>query len=162
MDVNTLLAGLDFTRSRLWGILDPIEKERTGFREGPATGGPAPGRAHIAWQAMHCAATHDRYLNVGLKGGKVTDEALVAAYAGGSTPSDDNIPDLSAIRSALEVNYRPFRDHVAGLTQADFDRMMPSGRTIGQSILLMSWHEAHHQGQIHLTWNMYKEKFGVK
>jgi uncharacterized damage-inducible protein DinB len=28
---------------------------------------------------------------------------------------------------------------------------MPSGRTIGESIILMAWHEAHHQGQIHLT-----------
>src|SRR3978361_498059 len=101
MDRDTLLAALDFSRARLLGTLDGIEKSG----QDPAkvlAWRPGPGRAHIAWQAMHCAATHDRYLNVGLKGGKVTDEALVAAYAGGSTPSDTNIPDFATIRSELE------------------------------------------------------------
>ncbi|HET6247164.1 MAG TPA: DinB family protein [Tepidisphaeraceae bacterium] len=160
MDVTTLLAGMDFSRTRLLGILETIEKSGQDANKVLAWR-PAPGRAHIAWQAMHCAATHDRYLNVGLLGKKPSDEALVAGYAGGSTPSDENIPDMAAIRSALEAQYRPFRDHVAGLTQADFDRMMPSGRTVGQSILLLTWHEAHHQGQIHLTWNMYKAAHGI-
>jgi hypothetical protein len=160
MDVTTLLAGMDFSRTRLLGILETIEKSGQDPKKVLAWR-PAPGRAHIAWQAMHCAATHDRYLNVGLKGGKPSNEALVAAYAGGTTPSDENIPDLPAIRAALEAQYRPFRDHVAGLTQVDFDRIMPSGRTVGQSVLLLTWHEAHHQGQIHLTWNMYKAAHGI-
>jgi uncharacterized damage-inducible protein DinB len=160
MDVTTLLAGLDFSRTRLLAILDTIEKSGQEPDKVLAWR-PGPGRAHIAWQAMHCAATHDRYLNVGVKGGKPTDEALVAAYAGGSTPSDDNIPDLKKIRAALEVHYRAFRDFVVGLTQADFDRMLPSNRTIGQSVILLTWHEAHHQGQIHLTWNMYKQAHGI-
>ena len=56
---------------------------------------PGPGRAHIGWQAMHCAATHDRYLNVGLRGGQPRDAALVANFAGGSTPSDQKVPDLA-------------------------------------------------------------------
>ena len=160
MDITTLLAGLDFSRSRLLAILDTIEKSGQDSAKVLAWR-PAPGRAHIAWQAMHCAATHDRYLNVGLKGGKPRDEARCAAYAGGSTPSDENVPDLAAIRSALEGNYRPFRDYVAAIDPAELGRKMPSGRTIGESILLMAWHEAHHQGQIHLTWNLYKQAHGI-
>jgi uncharacterized damage-inducible protein DinB len=160
MDRETLIAGLDFSRSRLLGILETIEKSGQPAAKVLAWR-PGPGRAHIAWQAMHCAATHDKYLNVIIKGGKPRDEALVTQYGGGSTPSDQNIPDLATIRTALEAPYRAFRDYVAAITPDDLGRKMPSGRTIGETIILFTWHEAHHQGQIHLTWNLYKQAHGV-
>ncbi|HWE02484.1 MAG TPA: DinB family protein [Tepidisphaeraceae bacterium] len=160
MDLNTLLAGLDFSRSRLLGLLETIEKSGQDLA-GVLAWRPGPGRAHIAWQAMHCAATHDRYLNVGLKGGAVNDQALVAAYAGGSTPSDTNVPSLADIRSTLETTYGVFRNYVAALPASELSRMMASKRTVEESLLLMAWHEAHHQGQIHLTWNLYKQAHGV-
>src|SRR5437868_2984392 len=104
MDTSTLIFTLDFARNRLLGTLDMIEKtarERghditkvLGWR-------PGPGRAHIGWQAMHCAATHDKYLNVALLGKAPKDEALVKNFGGGSTPSDENVPALAAIRDAL-------------------------------------------------------------
>ena len=34
-------------------------------------------------------------------------------------------------------------------------------RTVTEAILLMAWHEAHHQGQIHLTWNLFKAAAGA-
>src|SRR5947207_3374136 len=115
MDRQTLLAGLDFARTRLLNILTAIEQAMPN----PAAAlswRPAPGRAHIAWQAMHCAATHDKYLNVNVLAGKPRDEALVAAYAGGSTPSDQNIPALPTIRATLETHFKNFRDYVAAAT----------------------------------------------
>ena len=155
MDRDTLLAGLDFSRQRLLNTLETIEKSGESVPTVLAWR-PAPGRAHIAWQAMHCAATHDKYLNVILRGGKPHDEQLVANFGGGSTPGDENIPDLPQIRAALESSFGPFRNYVAGLTPEDMGRKLPNGRTIGESVVLFIWHEAHHQGQIHLTWNMYK------
>lgn len=160
MDPTTLIAALDFARGRLIGILDAIEKSGQPVDKVLAWR-PGPGRAHIGWQAMHCAATHDRYFNVHVRGGKPQDEALVAAYGGGSTPADVNIPDLPAIRAALEAHYKPFREFVAGLSGDEFARKLPNGRTVGESVLLLAWHEAHHQGQIHLTWNLYKQAHGV-
>jgi hypothetical protein len=160
MDPQTLVAALDFNRSRLLGILTTIEKSGQDPQKVLAWR-PAPGRAHIAWQAIHCAATHDKYLNVTVKGGKPTDEALVANFGGGSTPSDTNVPDLAAIRSALESHYANFRSYVAGISADELVRKLPNGRTVGESILLLTWHEAHHQGQIHLTWNLFKQAHGV-
>jgi uncharacterized damage-inducible protein DinB len=151
---------MDFARTRLLGILDTIEKSGQDAAKVLAWR-PGPGRAHIAWQAMHCAATHDKYLNVNLRGGKAADEKLVTAYGGGSTPSDADVPSLAAIRAALEPHFRAFRDYIATLGPADYEKKMPSGRTIGETIVLFIWHEAHHQGQIHLTWNLYKEAHGV-
>ena len=160
MDRDTLLAGMDFARARLLGTLDAIEKSGRDPADVLAWR-PGPGRAHIGWQAMHCAATHDKYVNVNLKGGKPVDEALVAAYGGGSTPSDQAVPTLPAIRAVMENQYRAFREYVSGLGPDDYGRKMPNGRTVGESVLLLTWHEAHHQGQIHLTWNLYKAANGL-
>jgi uncharacterized damage-inducible protein DinB len=113
---------------------------------------------------MHCAATHDKYLNVIVRGqASPADPAVVAAFGGGSTPSDDNVPTLPAIRQALEANLRAFREYVGTLSAADMGREVGPAdrrRTIGESLMLLAWHEAHHQGQIHLTWNLYKAAHG--
>ncbi|MDP9175020.1 MAG: DinB family protein [Planctomycetota bacterium] len=164
MDKDTLIAGLEFSRGRLLGILDTIE---TSGQDVPTVLAwrPGPGRAHIGWQAMHCAATHDRYLNMGLLQQLVKDEKLVADFAGGSKPSDTNVPSLALIREKLALYYEPFKAYVAAQNADSFQRLMgaPGGkqRTMGESILLITWHEAHHQGQIHLTWNLYKGAHGM-
>jgi hypothetical protein len=160
MDRATLAAGMDFSRTRLLNILSTIERSGQDLIKVLAWR-PGPGRAHIGWQAMHCAATHDKYLNVVLKGGKPRDEALVANFGGGSTPSDQNIPDLTTILSTLETTYPPFREYVLNASPEEMERKLPSGRTLAESVLLFTWHEAHHQGQIHLTWNLYKQAHGV-
>ena len=160
MDRNTLLASFDFGRARLLGTLDTIEKSGQDLPRVLAWR-PGPGRAHIGWQAMHCAATLDKYLNLQFKGQPPTDPALVANFASGSTPSDTNVPDLTTIRSTLQAHLAGFRDYILHLGPDDFDRKLPNGRGVGESIVLLTWHEAHHQGQIHLTWNLYKQAHGV-
>jgi hypothetical protein len=164
MDKDTLIAGLEFSRMRLLAVLETIEK--SGQDAGKVLAWrPGPGRAHIGWQAMHCAATHDRYLNVGVLQGKVKDEALVANYAGGTTPSDSNIPTLATIREKLVATYEPFKKYVSEQTPESLAKQIPApgGKTrgVGEAIVLLTWHEAHHQGQIHLTWNMYKAAHGI-
>ncbi len=165
MDIKTLLAAIDFGRARLLGSLTAIEKSGVDTADA-ITWRPGPARAHIAWQAMHCAATHDSYLNVRILGKTPTDPQLVSAYGGGSTPSDQNIPDLATIRQTLEKHLGAFRDFVASATPEqlavvnDFPNNVK--RSVAESIILLTWHETHHQGQIHLTWNCYKAAHGVK
>ena len=158
MDRDTLIAMADWNRQRLLGTLETIEK--SGQDVGKVLGWrPGPGRAHIGWQAMHCAASHDKYLNLFLKGlATPADPALVTNFSGGSTPSDQLVPTLSAIRQALESTYKAYRDYISALSAADIQRVVgppDRRRTIGESIILLAWHEAHHQGQMHLTWNLY-------
>lgn len=164
MDPQTLIAGLDFTRGRLLAILDTIEKSGQDVAKVLAWR-PGPGRAHIGWQAMHCAATHDRYLNARIKGGQPTDPQLCEHFAGGSTPSDDRVPTLADIRAKLEHHYAAFKSYVRSASPEELVRVQDFGnnvkRSVGESIVLLTWHEAHHQGQIHLTWNCYKATHGV-
>jgi uncharacterized damage-inducible protein DinB len=57
------------------------------------------------------------------------------------------------------------RDHASEASAEELNRIvvMPTGpqRTVAESLLLMAWHEGHHQGQIHLTWNLYKAAHGI-
>src|SRR5947209_18253770 len=114
MDSQTLIAAMDFSRNRLLGTLTTIEKtaaEKNIPVKQILAWRPGPGRAHIAWQAAHCAATHDKYLNVGLLGKPApVDPTLVADFGGGSTPSDEKVPDLARIRRALDSTCTPLRD----------------------------------------------------
>ena len=57
------------------------------------------------------------------------------------------------------------REVVAALLRKDVEpedvRFYGTQRTDGESLIMLAWHEAHHQGQIHLTWNLYKAAHGV-
>ena len=160
-DLKTILSLLDFTRERLIGSLDGIEKSGQNVQQVLAWR-PGVGRAHIAWQAMHCAVTHDKYINVRIKGTEPKDPPLCEAFAGGSTPSDTNVPLLAVIREKLVLNFDAFKTL---LNSADLSKVtdFPNNvkRTTAESAILLAWHEAHHQGQIHLTWNLYKAVHGV-
>ncbi|HEX8341451.1 MAG TPA: DinB family protein [Tepidisphaeraceae bacterium] len=164
MDKQTLLLQIDYTRNRLIGSLGAIESSGADVADALAWR-PGPGRAHIAWQAMHCAATLDKYVNVGLLKGQPADADLVAHYGGGSTPSDTDVPDLMRIRGVLEHQFAAYRKFVEALSPDDLTTIVDfnntTKRSIGESILLLTWHEAHHQGQIHLTWNLYKAARGL-
>lgn len=163
MDPTTIVAAMDFARQRLLTTLDTIEASGQDMAKVLAWR-PGPGRAHIAWQAMHCAASHDRYLNVAVRAGQPRDAALVSGYAGGSTPVDGVQPNLATIRATLARTFEDFRGFAASATPAELSRVVVMGknqRSIAEALMLLTWHEAHHQGQIHLTWNIYKATHGV-
>src|SRR6185436_10186522 len=104
MDIPTLIECMDFARARLTGILGAIEKSGQDVNRVLAWR-PGPGRAHIAWQLMHCAATYQRNVSVNFLGGKMKDESLYKDFGGGSTPSDQNVPGLEKIKQTLESSY---------------------------------------------------------
>ena len=164
MDSQTLVSMLDFAHARVLGSLDAIAASKEPPEE-VLIWRPAKNRAHIAWQALHCAATNDKYLNVNIKGlPQPQTPDLVQRYGGGSVPSDEGQPTLSAIRAALQGSFSPLREYTAGLSPAETERVVGPAdrqRRIGDSIILLAWHYAHHQGQLHLTWNMYRQANGL-
>lgn len=146
---------LDFNRKKTLELLDSIAK-----RPNPAAilgWRPGPGRAHIAWQLMHVAATDDRHLYVRMKGGEPHSADLVRRFAGGSVP-DDDIPSLDAIRTYLTDRRQELLAHLQGLADADLDTK-PNEQApwvYREWFKVLAWHEAHHQGQAHLTLNLYR------
>jgi len=153
--ISDLLIFLDFSRGKTLKLLDDITKRPDhaavlGWR-------PGTGRAHIAWQLMHVAATDDRHLYVRMKAGEAREPELVRRFAGGSVP-DDRIPTVDEIRRYLTDRRRELLDHFRSLKESELTAK-PNDQapwTYLEWIQVLAWHEAHHQGQAHLTFNLYR------
>ncbi len=155
-----LVANYQFNRQRTLGLLEKIEQEPNahevlGWRPGPA-------RAHIAWQLMHIGITEELFASERLapeKAGAFTE--LWPRFRGGSTP-DDDIPAPATIRQVLADS----REHLlATLNDYGDERLKeipPAMAARKMNVLdvlhILNWHEAHHQGQAHITLNLYQAR----
>lgn len=147
---------MDFARKRTMNLIETIAKEPNpekilGWR-------PGPGRAHIAWQLMHLGATDDRHLNIRMNQGEAKETQFVERFAGGSTP-DDEIPSLDTIRQYLTSSREAILNHLMSLDDSKLDSKPHDTAqwVYSEWFQVLAWHEAHHQGQAHLTWNLYKQ-----
>lgn len=122
---------------------------------------PGKGRAHIAWQLMHVAVTEELFATERLIGTTVQFADLVPRFRGGSTP-DDNIPSLDEIVSVLSESRAHLLDTLSKFTDADLEKipvgLTERGWTLRRALQIVAWHEAHHQGQAHITLNLFKNQ----
>lgn len=155
MNKTDLEAMLSLSRRKTLELLNAIETSAApaavlGWR-------PGPGRAHLAWQLMHIAATEDRHLNVRMTGGEPREPDLVQRFAGGSVP-DDDVPPVGLIRSYLSAQRDALLTHLRRLSEDELGSK-PSEQSqwaYGEWFQVLAWHEAHHHGQAHLTYNLYR------
>jgi hypothetical protein len=154
---ETFLKSYEFNRSRTLGLLQKIEEQADpmaalGWR-------PGPGRAHICWQLMHIAVTEDIFASERLapeRRGRYVD--IWPRFRGGSTP-DDVIASPAEIRSALETSRAELRPVLLGFNESQLgwipEALKQRGLTLLDVLHIIGWHEAHHQGQAHLTMNLF-------
>lgn len=155
---EVMIRAFAFNRQRTLGFLKEIEQDANparvlGWR-------PASQRAPIAWQLMHIGVTEEIFATERLapsKPGAFTE--LWPRFRGGSTP-DDLIPSGAEIRRVLDES----REHLLA-TLAQFndshledipEALRQRNLTIRDVLHIISWHEAHHHGQAHITRNLYK------
>lgn len=158
MSVFAVTMGIwDFNRSRTLALLDSIAEEPNpqeilGFR-------PGEDRAHIAWQLMHIGVTEELFATERLLGSTPDFAEDVPRFRGGSTP-DEDIPTLEHIRSVLEQSREHLRSTIANFKESDLsiipETFKERGWTLAQILQVLAWHEPHHQGQAHLTFNLWK------
>ena len=152
---------LEFNRSRTIATLNDIAKQENpllalGWR-------PGPERAHLAWQLMHIGITEELFATERLVPGTTAAYPdLVPRFKGGSTP-DDDIPDVAQIRTVLEESRRHVLATLDKFTDADLTTIFPAfkerGWTFARVLQVLCWHESHHQGQAHITFNLYKAAY---
>lgn len=154
---DVTLGIMEFNRARTLGLLDTIAKEPNpqqilGFR-------PAPGRAHVAWQLMHIGITEELFATERLLGSTPDFSEEVPRFRGGSRP-DDEIPSVDHIRDVLNQSREHLRGTLSGFTPADLsiipETFKERGWTLAQILQVLAWHEPHHQGQAHITYNLWK------
>ena len=157
-EIEVLLDALRLTRSRTLNLLDTLEQapdwdNAIGWR-------PAPQRAHIAWQLMHIAITEDVFATEGLAPAKdPLWKHLWPRFRAGSVP-DDDLPAAGVIRNVLDRSRQHLFSTLSELS-VDLLHEVPNplreqGLTPYGTVLSLAWHEAHHQGQAHLTLNLFR------
>ena len=156
--IEILTESYRFNRSRTLRLLDEIEQ----FDDPPAALGwrPGDGRAHIAWQLMHIGVTEELFATERLLPAKTGSFAeLWPRFRGGSTP-DDDIPSIDVIRQVLADGRQHLLDTLSHFHEDQLDRFEFTLRdhtvTLRDAVNIISWHESHHQGQAHITLNLYK------
>src|SRR5262245_13483049 len=160
--LHTLIAAYQFNRPRTLSLLDKIEAEKEpqkilGWR-------PGPGRAHIAWQLMHIGITEELFATERLVSGtKPAFADLVPRFKGGSTP-DDEIPQAALIRKVLSDSRAHLLETLARFGDKDLGTIPEAFKerklTLVEVLQIIAWHEPHHQGQAHITLNLYKAAHG--
>jgi uncharacterized damage-inducible protein DinB len=122
---------------------------------------PGPGRAHAAWQFMHIAITEELFATERLLGAAASFPEFLDKFRGGSTP-DRDFPTIAIIQEVLSSTREHLIKTVFTLSENDLDQVPAAfaqrGWTIRTALQVLAWHEAHHQGQIHLTLNLLKNK----
>ncbi|HTN77760.1 MAG TPA: DinB family protein [Pirellulaceae bacterium] len=156
--IQHLIGTLEFNRPRTLGLLEKIEQEPDAQRV--LAWRPGPGRAHIGWQLMHIGITEELFATERLKPEKVGQWLeLWPRFRGGSTP-DDNAPTPAEIREVLSGARQHLLETLATFDDSQLGWVAPALAARQLHLLdvlhILGWHEAHHQGQAHITFNLYK------
>jgi uncharacterized damage-inducible protein DinB len=157
--ISVYLQATEFNRTRTLATLDDIAKQPDpkavlGWR-------PGPGRAHIAWQLMHIGITEELFATERLFGRTPAYSELVPRFKGGSTP-DDDIPAVDQIREVLMESRVHLRNAFGTFNDSDLqvipDWFRERGWTLERILQVLVWHEPHHQGQAHISLNLWKAR----
>ena len=155
--IDVMLDVMGLCRTRTLATLDeiamlPDPSAVLGWR-------PGPGRAHIGWQLTHIGITEELTSTERMLGTKPAFPDLVPRFKFGSIP-DDDIPSVELIRQVLHDTRQHVHDCFSQISDDDLDTIPDWYRERGWSIRrilqILSWHEAHHQGQAHITFNLWK------
>ncbi|MBC8351155.1 MAG: DinB family protein [Planctomycetes bacterium] len=159
---NTYQQQFEFNRGRTLGLLDRIEQMPElqavlGWR-------PGPGRAHIGWQLMHIGVTEEIFAVERLATKEGRFQQLWDRFKGGSTP-DDDVPTIAQIRDVLAAGRDALLTTLSEVDEAKLDEIAWEARdgrrlTLRATLQILNWHEAHHQGQAHITLNLYDAAIG--
>lgn len=161
--LENMVKNYAFNRGRTLAFLDEVAKEADP--DALLRWRPGPGRATIGWQIMHIAVTEEIFATERLEPSKPpmwTD--LWPRFRGGSTP-DDDVPSLAQLREVLAGARERLLDTLNGYSEdrlAEIPETLKARNLSVRDVLyIIAWHEAHHQGQAHLTRNLYKAATGV-
>jgi hypothetical protein len=156
--ISIMIESMKFNRARTLATLDEIDKlanpgAALAFRLGP-------GRAHVGWQILHIGITEELFASERLapdRPGKWKE--LWPRFRGGSKP-DDDVPGAALIRQILGESRERLLETLAKYSDDRLGEIPPAlaerKLTFRDVLNILSWHEAHHQGQAHVMLNSYR------
>lgn len=161
--IAVLTEVMKFNRDRTLKTLSTIEAEADP--RAALTYRPGPGRAPLGWQLMHIGITEELFASERLGRPKPPAYAeFFPRFRGGSTP-DDDLPAPELIRKVLNETRERLLATIGEIKEADLSQipdglLKERGWTLRTALDVIAWHEPHHQGQAHITYNLYKAALG--
>jgi hypothetical protein len=154
--LHSAIAAIQFNRNRTLATLERALADKDPQRA--LAWRPGPGRAHVAWQLMHIGITEELFATERLVPGSKPEFAdLVPRFRGGSTP-DDEIPPADLIRRILTESRAHLLATLGRFGDKDLgtipEALKERKLALVDVLYLLGWHEAHHQGQAHITLNL--------
>ena len=155
--IKVMLDVMELNRQRTLATLEDIAKLPDpagvlGWR-------PGVGRAHIAWQLTHIGITEELTSTERINGTPPAYADLVPRFKMGSVP-DDDIPSMDLIQKVLSDSRRHIQECFAKMNDDDLDTIpgwyKERGWNLRKILQILIWHEAHHQGQAHITLKLWK------
>jgi uncharacterized damage-inducible protein DinB len=158
--IETFIPLFEASRKRTLALLDKVAAEPAG--KAALAWQPGPGRAHIGWQLMHVAVTEELFATERLAPIKPNAFAeLTARFRGGSAP-DGNVPSADEIRRVLEQSRAHLLATIREWGDSRLTEIPPALAerkwTFLDVLHVLAWHEPHHQGQAHITFNLFKHR----
>lgn len=161
--IDSFIESFTFNRTRTILTLDQIAamddpEQVLGWR-------PGEGRAHIAWQLVHIGITEELFGvdRLAKRHEDAKHKAIWQRFQGGSTP-DDNIPTVDEIRQILHDGRTGMLNTLRMFNEEQLDSFTWVHPRLGKELDLrttlniINWHEGHHQGQAHITLNLYNNQ----
>jgi len=153
----TIIQLLEFNRNMTLRLLEEVAQTKN-----PANAlayQPGPQRAHIAWQIMHIAITEELFATERLRNAPSNLTGWFSQFQKGSV-ADNNIPTVEEIQNVLAQSRANVVEAISQITEDQLD-LVPEGLaergwTNRTALQVLSWHEAHHQGQAHFLFNSWK------
>ncbi len=151
------LAQLAFSRKSTLRLLEEIEK--TGRPDEVLRFRAHPKAAPLGWQLMHLAATEDRMANQAFARRPLISTAWTEQFRSGK-PAGPQVPPFAEVkryltesRAALEKSIREFP-----LSRLDTKPTPDARFDFRTSLHVLAYHEPHHQGQAHATFNIFRAR----
>lgn len=156
-EVAVMLNLLEYVRTRTLATLEDVAKLPQA--EEVLRWHPGPGRAHLGWQLTHIGITEELTATERLKGTPPSFGELIPRFKIGSI-ADQNVPGIDQIRQILTESRAHLIATLSEIRDDELDTIRPwyteRGWTLRRLMQILVWHECHHQGQAHLTWNLWK------
>jgi uncharacterized damage-inducible protein DinB len=157
--VDAITSAWAFNRERTDALIGEIRKESDP--QATLDWRPGDGRAHIGWQLMHIAVTEEVIAKERLTLSEAGFGDLIERFRGGSTP-DENVPTLDEICETLTAGREHLLEVASSITDEELQTIRPGleprGWTVQKALQIISWHEAHHHGQAHITLNLFRNQ----
>ncbi len=148
-----MLAQMEFNRQNTEKLLDEIEKSGKG--DEALAWRAADGRAPLGWQLAHLAASEDRQATR-IGKAELVDEHYADEFKSGK-PAGPSVPKTGPLREYLKKTRASLVKSIQDFDMSKIDEKVPgTDNTYRKLFQIILWHEPHHQGQAHATFNLYK------